>query len=40
MVKIMFGAFIIERVGEGSNPPHGEGTSDDKKDEEKSLKGS
>ena len=40
MVKIMFDAFTAERAGEGSKPPHGEGTLDDKKDEEKSLKGS
>ena len=32
----MFDAFIAERAGDGSKHPHGEGTSDDKKDEEKS----
>ena len=36
MVKIMFDAFTAGMAGEGSKPPHGEGTSDDKKDEEKS----
>ena len=40
MVKIMFDAFIAERAGEGSKPPRGDGSSDGKKDEEKSLKGS
>ena len=38
MVKIMFDAFTAERAGEGSKPPHGEGSSDGKKDEEKSSK--
>ena len=35
MVKNMFDAFTVERAGEGSKPPHGEGSSDGKKDEEK-----
>ena len=36
MVKIMFYAFTTGMEGEGSKPPHGEGTSNGKKDEEKS----
>ena len=40
MVKIMYESFMAERVGEGSKPPHGEGSSNSKKDEEKSSKGS
>ena len=36
MVKIMFDAFIVRMAGEGFKPAHGEGTLDDKKDEEKS----
>ena len=40
MVKIMFEEFTVGMVGEGSEPPHGEGTLDDKKDEENSSKGS
>ena len=39
MVKIMFDAFTAERA-RGYKPPCGEGTSDGKKDEEKSSKGS
>ena len=40
IVKIMFDAFTVGMEGEGFKPPHGEGTSDGKKDEEKSSKGS
>ena len=36
----MFDSFTAERVGEGSKPPHGKGTLDNKKGEEESLKGS
>ena len=32
MVKVMFDAFTAGMEGEGSNPPHGVGTSDDMKD--------
>ena len=35
MVKIMFDAFTVGMEGEGSKAPHGEGNSDDKKDEDK-----
>ena len=37
-IKIQLASLRME--GEGSNPPHREVTSDDKKDEEKSSKGS
>ena len=40
MVKIMSDAFTIGMARECSKPPNGEGTSDDKKDEEKISKGS
>ena len=36
----MFDAFTVGMVVEGSKPPHGVGTLDDKKDEEKISKGS
>ena len=32
----MFDSFTVGMAREGSKPPHGEGTSDDKKDEGKS----
>ena len=36
----MFDAFTVGMAGEGSKPPHGEGTLDDKKDAKKDSKGS